>query len=184
LPLENSCSPLSNVTVNSSNTENVKLTQNIPKTIQNIYVPKSPVAQICLQHVKKPVEKPIVQNLMQLPYHPISTETEMEIEEIPVISEPENILATEKNDIIVEEVVAMKLEHTENELGIKNFENDGIACINCEQYYSDEFELINHIQETDKCQNAVRLIGLKYCLVCQKSYQSVRDCKNLLYLCQ
>jgi hypothetical protein len=120
-----------------------------PKPLQYTHSSKTPVAQLFLQDDQKP-------------------EIKMEIEEIPLNSETENILATEKNNIILEEVATVKLEHTENNIVMEKFEIDEIACINCEQYFSDEFELINHIQETDKCQNAVRLIGLKYCLVCQK----------------
>ena len=57
---------------------------------------------------------------------------------------------------------------------VLNVESLAQQCINCQQVVNDDFHMIKHVLERQECQNAVRLIGLNYCLVCQKSYPSVR----------
>ena len=50
----------------------------------------------------------------------------------------------------------------------------GLYCYQCTTQYSDQFAFIEHLKSNELCKKMIRNVGLNYCFVCKKTYESVR----------
>ena len=56
----------------------------------------------------------------------------------------------------------------------------GLFCIQCSTQFDDQFQLIEHLKANETCKQLIRPIGLNFCFVCKKNYDSVILDDNLL----
>ncbi|CAG5085676.1 Oidioi.mRNA.OKI2018_I69.PAR.g10962.t2.cds [Oikopleura dioica] len=52
------------------------------------------------------------------------------------------------------------------------------VCTHCGKGFDDELQLLEHVQKEVQCQEKLRMIGLRFCLVCRKPYDNIRKCKT------
>ena len=51
----------------------------------------------------------------------------------------------------------------------------GLYCYQCSTQFSDQFSFIEHLKTNELCKKMIRNVGLNYCFVCKKTYESVSN---------
>lgn len=54
----------------------------------------------------------------------------------------------------------------------------GLYCYQCSTQFSDQFSFIEHLKTNELCKKMIRNVGLNYCFVCKKTYESVKKAKT------
>ena len=49
----------------------------------------------------------------------------------------------------------------------------GLYCYQCQTQFPDNFAFIDHLKTNELCKKMIRNVGLNYCFVCKKTYESV-----------